>query len=168
VSTNFLWYTGVSSNSGLVVAAVSVMTTELDSLASAAVAGSTVNGTSGVFVNTFFGQAIWADLYFSVGSPALTGTLAVGANVCGWFLTSPDGGTTYESTSVAPPRPPDFIIPMPAATSLAASSFFKTAGPVMLPSLDFKVLVQNNTGQALSTGGTTAPYIKVAPYAMQY
>lgn len=161
----FLW-DDTNATNGLWTSAITVMTTELDSKANAAVAASSVNGNSGVFPNTFFGQAIWADIFYMIGSPGMTGTLQAGACISGWFLTTPDQ-STYESVTVAPPRPPDFIIPLPSATSLAASSFF-AARNIMLPALEFKLLVQNNTGQTLSTGGTTAPYIKIAPIAMQY
>ena len=167
MSTNFLWYAG-SSNNGLLTPAVSLQTTELESLASAAVIISSVGGSSGVFTNSNTAQAIWADLFLSIGNPGMVGTLSAGANVAGWFLTSPDSGTTFESATVAPPRPPDFIIPFPAATNPAASSFFKAAGLVRIPALEFKVLVQNNTGQAIGNGGTTVPYLKMAAVAVQY
>jgi hypothetical protein len=97
----------------------------------------------------------------------LVGTLVPGANLCGWFLTTPDAGTTYESTTLVPPRAADFVIAMPPSTNLAALSFF-AARNIILPALQFKILVQNNTGQTLSAGGTTAPYLKIAPYAVQY
>lgn len=171
MATNFLWYTGVSGNDGLVVAAVSLMTTEMNNLANGSLALASVNGSSGAFVNTYFGQAMLADLFLNVGGPALAGTLAAGANLAGWFLVSPDGGTTYEwsnGNTMAPPRPPDFLIPLPAATSLAAQSVFKTAGPVMIPPGVFKTIVQNNSGQSLSPSTTGGPSIKLAPYAMQY
>jgi hypothetical protein len=152
----------------LVVAAVSVITTELNNLASGSAAVSTVNGASGVFVNTIFGQAIWADIFLAVGGPNLAGTIAAGANVAGWFLTTPDG-STYEGTTVPLiTRPPDFLIPMPAVTSMAAGSFFKSAGLVLVPPGQFKVLVQNNAGQTLAPSTTSSPYVKIAPYAMQY
>ena len=168
MSTNFLWYPGTSNN-GLLTAAVSLMTTEIESLASAAVIVSSVGGSSGVFTNSNTAQAIWADLFFSVGSPGIpTNTLAAGANIAGWFLTSPDSGTTFESATVAPPRPPDFIIPFPAATALAALSFFKSAGLVRIPALEFKVLIQNNLGQNLGNGATAVPFLKMAPVAVQY
>lgn len=168
--TNFLWYTGVSSNDGLVETVVTAMTTELNNLANGSSALSSVNGSSGVFYNTIFGQAIWADIFLNVGGPNLTGTLAAGASVAGWFLPTPDG-TTYEwsnGNTIAPPRPPDFLIPLPAATSLAAASVFKSAGMVQMPPAPWKLLVQNNAGQSLSPSTTASPYIKIAPYAMQY
>jgi hypothetical protein len=162
----FLW-DDTNATSGLAITAVSVLTTELESVTNTSVAGSTVGGSSGVFLNTYFAQAIWADIFYAVGNPGYTGTLSTGANLACWFLTSPDGGTTFENTAVAPARPPDFIIPMPAATSLAANSVFASRN-VMLPALEFKILVQNNTGQTMPSGGTTAPSIKIAPVAMQY
>lgn len=164
--TNFLWYAG-SSNNGLLTTAVNLMTTEIESLATGSVIISSVNGSSGVFTNSNTAQGIYADIFYAVGNPGIGTALNAGANLAGWFLTSPDGGTTYEQTSVAPPRAPDFIIPLPA-TTISASVVYKTTGPIIVPALKFKVLIQNNTGQTLGTGGTTAPYISLAPYAMQY
>lgn len=165
--TNFLWYTGYSSNDGLLVAPVSLLTSEINNLSNGSVIVSSVGGSSGVFSNTYFGQGIWADIFLNVGGPNLAGTLSAGANVAGWFLSTPDG-STYESTTVAPPRGPDFIIPLPAATSLAAGSFFKGQGLILVPPATFKVLIQNNTGQSLAPSTTSSPYLKLAPYALQY
>lgn len=165
--TNFLWYAGASSNSGLLASAQNLLTTELESLTNGSVAVSSVNGTSGVFNNSNFGQGIWADLFFNVGNPGIGSALSAGANLTGWFLTSPDGGTTFEPTGAAPARPPDFIIPMPA-TTITASTVYKSAGLVRIPALQFKCLVQNNTGQTFGNGGTAVPYLNVAPSAVQY
>lgn len=171
MATNFLWYSGVTSNDGLLVASVSLVTTELNNLATGSLALSSVNGSSGAFVNTYFGQGMLADIFLNCGGPALAGTLSAGANLAGWFLVSPDGGTTYEwsnGNTQQPPRPPDFLVPLPAATSLAAASVFKGAGPIMVPPGVFKIIVQNNSGQTLAPSTTSSPYIKLAPYAMQY
>ena len=117
--------------------------------------------------NSDTAQAVLGDIFLSLGNPGISSAMSQGANLAGWFLTSPDG-TTFESTSVAPPRPPDFIIPLPATTVSGGAPPFRTAGPVILPALEFKVLVQNNTGQTFGNGSTTAPSLKLAPYAMQY
>jgi hypothetical protein len=169
MSSNFLWNQGYSGNNGLLEAAFNLLTTELESLASGSVIVSSVGGSSGLFTNSNTAQAILAELYLMLGNPGIGSALSSGANLAGWFLTSPDGGTTFESTSAAPPRAPDFIVPLPATTITGGSTqLFKAQGPVILPALEFKVLVQNNAGQTFGNGGTTAPYLKCAPYAMQY
>lgn len=170
-SKPFLWYnTAAITPLGLIASAITVMTTELNNLANGSSALSSVNGSSGVFNSTSFAQAVWADIFLNIGGPNLAGTLAAGANVAGWFLPSPDG-TVYEwsqGNTIAPPRPPDFIIPLPAATSLAAASIFKSAGMVLLNPTQQKLIIQNNSGQTLSPSTTASPYIKIAPYGMGY
>lgn len=163
MTTNFLWCPG-SSNNGLLTPAFNLMTTELESVASAGVAVSSVGGSSGLFTNLVTAQGILADLFLYVGNPSVTAT--AGASWSGWFLTSPDAGTTLEGTGL-PPRPPDFVIPVFAGAT-STSNPYKSQGVVVLPALAFKVLMQNNMGVASSAGGTTAPYLKCAPYAMQY
>ncbi len=163
MATNFLW----SATSPL-VSAFNLMTTEIESLTSGSVIISSVGGTSGVFTLTNTGQSIFGDIFFSFGYPGVGSALSAGANIAGWFLTSPDGGTTYETPYYAPPRSPDFIIPCPATTISAGAAPFKATGLVRMPPLQFKVMIQNNTGQTLGNGSTTVPYLKLAPVAMQY
>ncbi len=163
MATPFLW-----DGTSPLVSAFNLMTTEIESLTTGSVIVSSVGGTSGVFALSATGQAIFGDIFFSFGNPGVGTALSAGANIAGWFLTSPDGGTTYEIATVVPPRAPDFIIPCPATTIGAGVAPFKATGLVRLPPLQFKVLIQNNTGQTLGNGSTTAPYLKVAPVAMQY
>lgn len=160
VATNFLWNPG-TSNSGLTIAAASVLTTELNSLTTTSYAVSSVGGASGKFDNTNWGQAIWADVFVTLG--AIGTALSVGANLSGWFLTSYDG-TNYEQQSVAPPRAPDFIIPLPAST-ISAATIWKGSGLVLIPPLKFFVSLQNNTGQTLA--GSAANTVRIAPVNMQ-
>jgi hypothetical protein len=165
MSTNFLWYAG-SSNNGLLVSALSLMTTELESIANAGLAYSSVGGASGVFNNSNTGQGQLADLFYNVGNPGIGSAVNSGGCWSGWFLTSFDG-STFESVSATPPRSPDFIIPLPA-TTITAGSVFKTNQPIFIPALQFKVLMQNNLGQTTGNGGTTAPWLKAAIFAQQY
>src|SRR6185312_9275681 len=125
MATNFLYAAG-TSNSGLLTAAVTLMSTELNALASAGVIISSVGGTSGLFTNSNTAQGIFADLFFTLGTVT---SMSVGANLTGWFLTSPDSGTTLESTTVVPPRAPDFIVPLDATTG---NKVYRTAGLVRL------------------------------------
>lgn len=161
MSTNFLYAPG-TSNSGLLANAVTLQSTEMNSLASAALIVSSVGGASGKFTNSDTAQGIFADLFLTLGAigSALTGA----PSLTGWFLTSPDSGTTLESLTVQPPRPPDFIIPLPL-TTIGAGAVYKSQGLVRLPALQFKVLVLNNSGQAFAASANT---LKMAPYAVQY
>ena len=165
-ATNFLWYGGATPPNGLLLAAITVIGLEMDSLAT----GGIILGTTIATVNnTYYGQGIWGDLFLSIGNPPLVGTLSAGANAAGWFLTSPDT-STFEATTVAPARSPDYIIPLPAATNPSTSTYplFRSQGITRLPALEWRALLQNNTGQAFSTGATLAPALKLAPYAVQY
>ena len=166
MATNFLWFPGTSNN-GLLVTAFNLMTTELQSVTNTSVAVSSVIHGTGIVTNADTAQGVFADLFFKVGNPGIGSALSAGAAVTGWFMTSPDGGTTFEPTGAALARAADFIIPMPA-TTITASTTYRTQGQVILPTLEFKVLIQNNTGQTLGTGATTAPALVCAPYALQY
>lgn len=163
--TNFLWDSG-SSNDGLLTSVVTLMTTELESIASGDGIVSSVNGSSGLFNQGNTGQGIWSELFYNVGSNSTEPTFTAGANLAGWFLTTPDG-STFESTTEAPPRSPDFIIPLYVGT-VAADQVFKADGLVLLPALPFYVFIQNNGGVTTGDGATTAPFLKAAPIAMQY
>src|SRR4051812_17460777 len=100
---------------------VSLMTTELNSLATSsgltAGAISSVGGSSGAFNNTYAGGGLGA--YVSgrfelvLGAPA--GSLTAGTAAFVWFLRTTDG-TNYEDggSAVIPARAPDVIIPVRA------------------------------------------------------
>jgi len=159
-TTPFLWGTG-TNNDGLLATLLTLQSTELNSLANAALIISSVGGSSGKFTTANDGAAIWGDLFLTLG--AIGSTLSAGANLAGWFLTTPDG-SNFESLTVAAPRATDFIVPLPVST-IGAGSMFKAAGLVRLPALPFKVLVQNNSGQAFAASGNT---VKVAPVSVQF
>lgn len=161
--TNFLWDAGTSNN-GLLTSAITLLSTELNSLATTDTVTSSVGGSSGVFTNSNTAQAMWADIFLTLG--AVGTALSAGATVAGWFLTSPDGGTTFETpaTNTAPPRPPDFVILLPA-TTITAGWAYKAMGLVLVPALEFKVYLQNSSGQTWASSGNT---LKLAPVAAQY
>ena len=165
--TNFLWSTG---NSGLVTSTgIALMQSELASVANSSWTVSSSGGLSGVFGSSLTGQAVWGYLQLYYGSSATGSTSsgpAAGANWAGWFLTSPDGGTTFESTAQQPPRPPDFLIPLSTGTIAASAKPFQASGLVRLPPLPFKVLMMNNTGNTM--GASTDPKLNLLPVAMQY
>lgn len=150
----FLWGSGASNN-GLITSALTLMTTELNSLAFSSGVVSSANGlsTNGVFNNTLTGQAILGDVSFLAGG-AFTPT--AGANISGWFIKSRDGGTTYEYSSATPPRAPDFIIPLVvAAYSTSQQAWSAGTHKVVVPATYFKVYAINNAGVSLASSGNT-------------
>ncbi|HEY1260230.1 MAG TPA: hypothetical protein VGF34_13365 [Stellaceae bacterium] len=159
-ATPFLWQPG-ASNSGLYSPPLTLMSTELNGLASGAVATSSMGGAGGVYSNASTAQVIWSPMVLTLGPTA--GAMQTGANVSCWLLPSIDG-LTFESSASAPPRAPDAVFPLPAAT-LSASATFLSQGLVRVPALKFKVLCQNNSGQALNAAGNT---VVLAPTAVQY
>jgi hypothetical protein len=158
--TDFLWDSAVSGVvSGFIVNPFDLMTTELNGAGSGTTQVSSVGGAGGIFTSeTNFGQAIWGQIWFEPGaamSPASGGFLS------GWFLTSPDGGSTFEASP--PQRNPDFIVPLPA--SVASGSLYAADGLVRLPAPDAKVALENNTTVSLPASGS---HLKVGPVAVKY
>lgn len=159
-ATPFLWQPG-TSNSGLYASGLTLMTSELNSLGSGAVAVGSVGGAGGVFSNANTGQVIWSPMILTLGPTG--GAFQTGGNISCWFLQSLDGAA-FESLTAAPPRAPDVVFPVPAA-ALSATATFLSQGLVRVPALRFKFLCQNNSGQVLSAAGNT---IVLAPTAVQY
>jgi hypothetical protein len=150
--------------SGFIVTPFSLMTTELNALASAGVATSSVAGGTGIFNQTSFGSAVYGRLWFKLGG-AFSAAAAAGANLSIWFLTSSDGGTTFESQTVnPPPRAPDVIIPV-GASVYAANALLFSPPRIALPAESCKIVLQNNCGQALSASGHI---LTCGPQAVHY
>ena len=134
---------------------VSLMTTELNSLASSTTAGaiSSVGGTSGVFNNTVGGGTfdgyVKGQMELSIGSPAGTLTANTAANV--WFLQNVDG-TNYEdgSASVIPTRAPDVVFPV-----RAVSTAQRIIRQCILPPGNWFILIQQSTGQTWAASANT-------------
>jgi len=83
--------------------------------------------------------------------------VSAGGNLTGWFLLSPDAGSTYEATitNVGPARVPDFIIPLPTVSPIAAGLYVSEGPYILLPYGDFKTVILNNTGANTSSNNHT-------------
>lgn len=152
MTTNFLDAAGTN---GFVQTQFNLMTTELNGLLS----GAAVTSNS-ILSQSSWSNAIWAGLYFKSGGPA---TPTAGGYLAGWFLLSPDGGTTFESNIATPSatqpalaRAPDFVIPAyEGGNALANGSLLTCQGRfVKAPWESHKILLQNLTGANLSTSGS--------------
>lgn len=160
MATNFLEAAGTN---GFIATPFNLMTTELNALGNGANVVSSVGGTSGVFTQTNFANAIWGEVQFLAGG-AFTPT--AGGYLAGWFLLSPDGGSTFEKVVAATdmPRPPDFVIPL-FASAYALNDISMASGLVRLPFWSTKLYIGNRSGAALSASGHV---IKCGPVAIQY
>lgn len=159
LATDFLYDPGTSNN-GQIVSSFTIESTELNSLAAAAVATSTVINTSGIVTNANTGQGIWGHVVFTAGTFGAACT--AGANVAGWFLSSVDG-STFEAANVALARAPDFIVPLPTGTT--AGTFYSPL--IRIPAMKFKVSTQNNCtvsggGGALAASANTVALSVIA------
>lgn len=163
MATNFLYFAGTASQNGLLATSTTLISTEMVSLGTSAVAlGATT------FTSSYTGQGILCDLFLQFGSSVSAPT--PGANFAVWFMTSPDGGTTFESTqgfNPGPARSPDALIPI-STIAINSSTVFRSLGMVRAPALQFKVAVQNNLGTTFSSSTAANPTLKLAPYAVQY
>ena len=150
----------------LLGSATTLMTTELNSLASSsgltAGAISSVGGTSGLFNNTAGGGGLGGytlgQWELNLAAPA--GTLTAGTAAYVWLLTTVDG-TNYEdgSATVIPARPPDLIFPV-----RAVSTAQRIIRVLMMPPGNWYVLLAQNTGQTWGASGNT---VKVTPVTFQ-
>lgn len=127
---------------------VSLMSTDLNSLAAAGRVLSSVGGSSGVISNDTEKDQL-VDLLLSVdfvSAPTADTPISV------WFLPKIDG-TNYEDgdASNTPNRPPDGIF----AVRNTASAMKLSALGLRLPPRDFKILLINGTNQAFPSSGTT-------------
>lgn len=158
--TNFLEAAGTN---GFIATPFNLMTTELNTLAIGANAVSSVGGTSGVFAQSNFASAIWGEIHFKSGGAF---TPLAGGYLAGWFLYSPDGGTTFEKVVAATdlPRIPDFVIPL-FASAYASSDIAQAQGIVRMPWWSTKVYIGNRSGVALPSSGNV---IQAGPVAIQY
>ena len=163
-NTPFLYDSGTTNN-GLLASYLTLMTTELNTLATAGVIVSSAGGlsTNGVFNSTLTGRSLYADVYLTLASAVTT---LAGSVLSGWFMTSPDAGTTYEQVALAPPRTPDFVIPTPVGL-LVTPFVYKSIGvhKVQVPATYFKIVVQSSLGVSMPASGNT---LKMAIVGLDY
>jgi hypothetical protein len=163
MATNFLEATA-GSTIGYFSAVTTLITSEATSLASS------VAITSGsIFTSSAsFGQAIWGEAWVKWGGAI---TPATGGFITGWFLRSPDGGTTFEtvvnSSTTGVARPPDFIIPL-SSFAYANTNIAYASGIIKMPFSPFKLMVENNTGATFPSSATAYTTIQLGPVAVQY
>jgi hypothetical protein len=158
MATNFLEYSG--GTNGFLTTPTSILTTELNTLSNG---NSATQSVAGNFSQASFGSGIWGIADFVSGG-AFTPT--AGGFISGWFLFSPDGGTTFEKTTsnLDMPRPPDFTIPLTTA-AYASSDVAQGSGVIRMPWWTWKAFVVNHSGAALPASGNI---IKLASVAVQY
>jgi len=161
VATNFLQATG-GSTTGYFVSAVTLISTEIVSLASSGTATSATIYTS----SASFGQAIWGEAWVYWGGAI---TPAAGGFISCWFIRSGDGGTNFEVTPTSAPlaRSPDFTIPL-STIAYASSNEGYATGIVKMPWAPSKLFVQNNAGTAFPSSATQYSKIVLGPVAVQY
>jgi hypothetical protein len=162
--TNFLEATG-GSTAGYFSAVVTLSSTELVSLGSSVtIAGTTVFTSSGNF-----GQSIWGEVAIKFGGAI---TPATGGFISGWFVRTPDGGTTFEQTTISASntpmaRPADFIIPL-SSFAYANTNIAYGSGIVKMPWSPIKVFIQNNSGATFPSSATAYTSILLGPVAVQF
>ena len=151
--TNFLAATGTNGFlTSSAVTAFSSGTTTINSLSNASLAVST-----SVFSETDTAQGLMG--YVAVTFGTTWGPATAGGNITGWWLFSPDGGSTYETTLTA--RPPDWTVAV--STSMGAAATQRAISQLVpLSWSTFKVLVQNNTGATLSSSSMALTFMAVA------
>lgn len=158
MATNFLATAGTNGFlTSAPVTAFSAATTTMNSIANAAIIVSTT-----VFTQTDTAHGLFGFIGLTVGSSF--GPTA-GGNITGWWLQSPDGGTTYESTNLV--RPPDWFISLSTSTSSAGGN--ETSGSAYrlsllspMPWSTFKVAIQNNSGVTIGSSGNSLTFQTVA------
>jgi hypothetical protein len=144
----------------------SLLTTEMNSLANAAFAVSSVGGSSGIFNNTVqtvgsiaptanLGGYLRAFLELVLAAP--TGAFAANSAIYLWFLKSIDG-SNFEDTTVTP-RPPDVIVPIEANSSAQRITM-----DVKLPQGVWKLMAENVQGSSTQALASSGNKVTIQPY----
>lgn len=159
MATNFLYAAGTN---GFLAVPFNLMSTELNALANGSSAVSSVGGTSGVFTQTNWSSGIWGVAHLVAGG-AFTPT--AGGYLAGWFLYSPDGGTTFDKVVSATDKSRNADFNIQCFASAYASSDVESSSLFRVPAWANKLLIVNHTGVSLPATGNI---IKGASIAIQY
>jgi hypothetical protein len=160
MATNFLYASGAD---GFIATPFNLQTTELNTLGSGNTVISSVGGSSGVFSQTQTLGAVWGIISFLAGGSFTPSGSPV---LSGWFINKADDSHFEKLVSnTAPPRSPDFYIPLFASAYAANDLALCQDGLVRLPPNLFEVLIQNNSGVSLPSSGNK---IVCGPVAVQY
>lgn len=149
--TNFL-------SSGYLTSASDILTTELNSLASST---SNTLSSAGSAIDNSTNKYIWYDVEFLAGG---TYTPTAGGFLELWLLRTLDG-TNYEdgSSTIAPARRPDVIIPVRAGTTITPRAGGQ--GRLILPPGLSKPIVRNQSGATLPSSGNK---VTIRPHTVAY
>jgi hypothetical protein len=110
---------------------------------------------STVTVSNQSNQDMFAD--FSIDQSIASSTIAAGANFAIWAVQQTDAGNyvsgltagTAGAATTAPPRPPDAVVPLYAAT--AQTTLIGVATGIIIPPGTFKWCIANNCGFTLTS-----------------
>ena len=96
---------------------------------------------------------IWAAFHFTATPAVAPGA---GKSLKCYLLMSDDAGTTWErgTTSIQPDRAPDFVV----ALANINSAHEIVVQQVMVPPLNYKLLIWNDSGQSVTVAAEVAPY----------
>lgn len=111
-------------------------------------------------------QAIWGSVYFMAGGAF---TPLAGGYIAAWFLKSPNGGVSFESSPGANQglaRIPDFIVPLNAVAYASGTISWCQAPIVQLPWEPYRLYAQNLSGSGVSIPVSSS--LNVGPVAVQY
>jgi len=155
MATNFLETAGTN---GFIVSPVTVMTTELNSWTTSFTATS-----SSSFNQSSWGNSMWGVAQLILGS-SITWSTSTRSSASGWFLYSPDGGTTYEVTT--PLRSPDFFLPPPLSGSSTSSSLVSISNIFRIPWCTTKIFISTpSSGIPSSASGNS---LKICAVTIRY
>jgi hypothetical protein len=120
---------------------------------------SVLSSVTGVANGTNLDQFMDISCELTIASSAV----AAGANLALWIYPLQEDGSTYgdglltagTAAAVTPAIPPAAVIPLYASTR---TTIIGQANALVLPPGTFKVVIQNNTGFALTSGTQTCDY----------
>lgn len=121
-----------------------VLGTELNSLANT----SRSNAGTAIDNGTNLDEWGWLELQVTFGTnPSATAYLAI------YMVMAPDGTNYADGSSSVAPGTDTLVAVIPVLASTSAQR--KTVGPIRLPPTKFKLICENQTGQAFPASGST-------------